>query len=156
LGEQTGCVFASEAKLNAVFTLLNESRGGRGRLSALLISLRYQAGMVADTRSFDHPLFDAAHLRRYTDGDAALTRELLELMCEQARRCIGLMAEARDVSQWRTATHTLKGAARGVGAFALAEVCDLAEEQPQLAWDGARLEIERCFSETEAAFSGVL
>lgn len=109
--------------------------------------------MVADMTSPNAPLFDRKHLDRYTGGDEALTAELLELMREQARRCIGLMADARDVTAWQTATHTLKGAARGVGAFALAEVCEAAENQPETAWQGARLAIERCFNETEGAFS---
>lgn len=109
--------------------------------------------MVADMKSSAAPLFDKAHLDRYTGGDAALTAELLNLMREQARRCIGLMADARDLTSWQTATHTLKGAARGVGAFALADLCEAAEQQPETAWDGARLAIEQCFLETEAEFS---
>lgn len=108
--------------------------------------------MLADRKLSDRPLFDQAHLDRYTGGDEALTAELLGLMCEQAARCIGLMADARDETAWQAATHTLKGAARGVGAFALADVCEAAEHQPQSAWPGARLAIERCFRETETAF----
>ncbi len=112
--------------------------------------------MVADMKSAGVPLFDRAHLDRYTGGDEALTAELLNLMCEQARRCIGLMASAADTTSWQTATHTLKGAARGVGAFALADLCEQAEDQPPTAWDGARLEIERCFRDTEKAVAGLL
>ena len=108
--------------------------------------------MVADMTYPSSPVFDRAHLDRYTGGDDALTAELLGLMREQARRCIGLMADAHDVTAWQTATHTLKGAARGVGAFALADLCEAAENQPETAWEGARLSIEQCFAETETAF----
>ena len=111
--------------------------------------------MLANSTSHASPLFDAAHLAGYTGGDESLRDELLGLMCEQARRCIGLMAAAEDVTSWQTATHTLKGAARGVGAFALADLCEAAEAQPQPAWDGARLAIEQCFKETEAVFAGL-
>lgn len=118
----------------------------------MLSSRGYPGCMVADMKPSSGPLFDRAHLERYTGGDAALTAELLGLMCDQARRCIDLMAEARDETAWQTATHTLKGAARGVGAFALADMCEHAEAQPAAAWEGARLAVEHCFRETEAAF----
>lgn len=111
--------------------------------------------MVADMKPSSEPLFDTAHLARYTGGDAALTEELVSLMCEQARRCIGQMRNAGDEAAWCTATHTLKGAARGVGAFALADLCDLAEDQPPSAWDAARITIEQCFRETEAEMIAV-
>ncbi|WP_203294105.1 Hpt domain-containing protein [Maricaulis parjimensis] len=102
------------------------------------------------------PLFDRAHLDRYTGGDEALTAELLNLMCDQARRCLGLMETASDETAWTAATHTLKGAARGVGAFALADLCEQAEAQPQMAWEPARLDVARCFKDTEAAFAGLI
>ena len=113
--------------------------------------------MMAEPQHNDAaPLFDRAHLDRYTGGGDALTTELLNLMCEQARRCLGLMETARDDTSWSAATHTLKGAARGVGAFALADLCEQAEGQPQAGWDAARLKIERCFRETETAFAGLV
>ena len=102
------------------------------------------------------PLFDQAHLERYTGGDKALTSELLTLMCEQAERCLGLMETAQDATAWTAATHTLKGAARGGGAFALAEVCEQAETVSEPGWDVARLGVERCFRETQAAFAGLV
>jgi HPt (histidine-containing phosphotransfer) domain-containing protein len=107
--------------------------------------------MVAETQPSPQPLFDAVHLARYTGGDAALQAELLGLMSDQARRCLGLMEEARDRASWRAAAHTLKGAARGVGAFALADVCEAVEEMPEMAWSGARLMVAEKFRETEAA-----
>ena len=108
--------------------------------------------MVAETATSGAPLFDAAHLARYTGGDDALKAELLLLMSEQARRCIALMADAPDRSSWRAAAHTLKGSARGVGAFALADLCEQVEEMPEMAWSGARLALERKFEETLSAF----
>lgn len=107
---------------------------------------------MPEPQSSPAPLFDAAHLERYTGGDAALTRELLGLMCEQGERCIALMREASEASSWRMAAHTLKGAARGVGAFALADLCDAVEEQPAAGWSGAAVAVEQCFGETRAAF----
>jgi HPt (histidine-containing phosphotransfer) domain-containing protein len=101
------------------------------------------------------PLFDSVHLARYTGGDPALRDELLGLMCEQAHRCLAIMEAPSDPASWRAACHTLKGAARGVGAFALADVCDVAELELEPSWPGARLAVERCFRETELAFASL-
>ncbi|OLF74012.1 hypothetical protein AWH62_07655 [Maricaulis sp. W15] len=109
--------------------------------------------MIAAMKSTNAPLFDAAHLARYTGGDAALRDELLGLMCDQARRCLAIMEAPADPASWRAACHTLKGAARGVGAFALADVCDAVEGEAETAWPGARLAVERCFRETELVFA---
>ena len=98
------------------------------------------------------PLFDAAHLARYTGGDAGLKAELLALMCEQAERCIALIMSARDQESWIAALHTLKGAARGVGAFALGEACEMAEAQPQNRWPAATQSVALAFAETRRCF----
>ena len=87
------------------------------------------------------PVFDRAHLARYTSGDAALEAELIGLFEDQAERCVALMESAPDRAAWRAAAHTLKGAARGVGAFALGDICEEAEELPEPVWPGARLRI---------------
>ncbi|WP_417469974.1 Hpt domain-containing protein [Maricaulis sp.] len=98
------------------------------------------------------PVFDAAHLARYTGGDAALKAELLALMCEQAERCIGLITAAPDRQTWISALHTLKGAARGVGAFALGEACEAAEAAPQSGWPAAAEAVAQAFAETRRRF----
>lgn len=108
--------------------------------------------MVADLKSDAFAFFDRAHLTQYTGEDEALQRELVALMLDQAQRCTGMMAAARERSEWRTAAHTLKGAARGVGAFALGELCDQAEELPEMAWAGAAVQITQCVEQTRQAF----
>lgn len=111
--------------------------------------------MVAEYQSGGSALFDRDHLLRYTGEDEALQRELIALMLEQADRCIGMMGLAREASEWRTAVHTLKGSSRGVGAFALGDLCDEAEELPELAWPGARLQLEQMVKATRAAFGAL-
>jgi HPt (histidine-containing phosphotransfer) domain-containing protein len=112
--------------------------------------------MVAEVRSPQTPLFDLDHLTRYTGADAGLQVELLELMQDQAQRCLGLMHHARDRSAWRTATHTLKGSARGVGAFALADLCEQVEELPPPSWSGASLAVARLIDETQISIKTTL
>ncbi|WP_273147807.1 Hpt domain-containing protein [Oceanicaulis alexandrii] len=73
------------------------------------------------------PVLDRDHLEQYTAGDAALETELFGLLSDQIDACVSLMKTARSDEDWRTAVHTLKGAARGVGAMELGEACAKAE-----------------------------
>lgn len=79
----------------------------------------------ADTRPID-----LAHLAIYTGGDAALNAEVFELFLGQSAqlmRELGQVLEAQDQTRWKEITHSLKGAARGIGAFALADAAADAE-----------------------------
>ncbi len=73
---------------------------------------------------------DLEHLSRYTGGDPALNAEILQLFAGQS---VELMAklqsvlEARDSKGWKEITHSIKGAARGIGAFAMADAAASAE-----------------------------
>ena len=73
---------------------------------------------------------DLAHLARYTGGDEALNAEVLRLFDEQATDLVSQLRavlDTHDAKSWKMVTHTLKGAARGIGAFALADACAFAE-----------------------------
>ena len=77
---------------------------------------------------------DLDHLNRYTGGDHGLNREILKLFEEQ---CATMLAQMDTLARtdggastknWLELAHTLKGAARGVGAFGLADVAAEAEK----------------------------
>ncbi len=73
---------------------------------------------------------DLAHLARYTGGDKTLTAEILKLFDGQVSEMVGQLLgllEARDARKWREVTHTIKGAARGIGAFAMGDAAAAAE-----------------------------
>ena len=73
---------------------------------------------------------DLAHLARYTGGDKALNAEILRLFDGQVSEMVGQLRgilAARDAKRWKEVTHTIKGAARGVGAFAMGEAAAAAE-----------------------------
>jgi len=74
-----------------------------------------------------HPPIDLAHLDRYTAGDAALERELLDLFRDNAEAYLAQLANAESDEAWHRAAHTLKGAARGIGAGRIAELAQAAE-----------------------------
>jgi HPt (histidine-containing phosphotransfer) domain-containing protein len=72
----------------------------------------------------DGPI-DIDHLKRMTLGDASLEREVLAMFAGQAVRLIDALAalppEAADLA------HTLKGSARAIGAFHVADAAEALE-----------------------------
>jgi HPt (histidine-containing phosphotransfer) domain-containing protein len=95
------------------------------------------------------PAVDLAQLARYTGGDRELNVEVLRLFEAQARILLENLRDAlheRDARTWTRAAHGLKGAARGIGAFALADAAaflepnDLSVEAAAIA-DLASLEV---------------
>ncbi|GLR85573.1 histidine kinase [Bradyrhizobium iriomotense] len=66
----------------------------------------------------DHPL-DLDHLARMTLGDAELESEVLAMFAEQSSRLVAAMAALP--SDASALAHKLKGSARGIGAFAVAD-----------------------------------
>ena len=73
---------------------------------------------------------DLTHLATYTGGDSALNAEVLQLFLDQSvllLRQLQTALEARDQKAWHAVAHSLKGASRGIGAFALADAAADAE-----------------------------
>jgi HPt (histidine-containing phosphotransfer) domain-containing protein len=72
----------------------------------------------------DGPI-DIAHLQRMTLGDANLEREVLAMFSAHAAGMAGALAGLPANSA--TLVHTLKGSARAVGAFAVADAASALE-----------------------------
>jgi hypothetical protein len=68
---------------------------------------------------------DFPYLEGFAAGDAGVIEEVLNLFREQAAIWSRMLAP--DNPGWRDAVHTIKGAARGIGAHALGDVCERAE-----------------------------
>ncbi|MGC1466474.1 MAG: Hpt domain-containing protein [Pseudolabrys sp.] len=87
------------------------------------------------TAPADQPI-DREHLSRMTLGDRTLEREVLQLFDRQAEMLVGRMDEVVAACVPSLA-HTLKGSARGIGAWGVAS----AAEALELA-DGTAVEFE--------------
>lgn len=74
------------------------------------------------------PILDRDHLGQYTAGDASLEAELFGLLSGQIQACLTRLDHSPSVDDWSEAMHTLKGAARGVGAMELGQACEIAEQ----------------------------
>jgi HPt (histidine-containing phosphotransfer) domain-containing protein len=102
--------------------------------------------MRACERRHDMPI-DWAHLSRCTMNDKALAQEVLGLFAMEAPRYLAQLHSAASHKAWIEAAHTLKGSARAVGAWAIAECAQAAEavqlsaerEHAQAATDGANV-----------------
>ena len=67
------------------------------------------------------------HLSRYTLGDRALEREVLELFSAQALVYLQRLRDAASGQDWQHAAHSLKGSAKAIGAWRVAIACERAE-----------------------------
>ena len=83
----------------------------------------------------DGPI-DSGHLGRMTLGDSDLEREVLAMFSAQAA---GLMGRLQPMpSDGMMLAHTLKGSARGIGAFRVADAAEWLEEALRRGDDPAR------------------
>lgn len=91
---------------------------------------------------------DFAYLERFAAGDRGVVREVLELFLEQARIWAAQIDGAP--TGWRETAHTIKGAARGVGARLLGDLCEAAEAQGETALPAVEQALQQAVAEVEA------
>lgn len=72
-------------------------------------------------------VLDRQHLARYTGGDRALECEIFEIYLQEADSQIERLANGGNGQERRIAAHSLKGAARSLGAQRLARAAERAE-----------------------------
>ena len=94
---------------------------------------------------------DLAHLDQYTLGDLSLQAELLQLFRMQLKNQTEELVSCGDATLWKSAVHTLKGAARSVGAGPVADVAE-ALEMVEFSDAAARTAVLSCLIATRAAF----
>src|ERR1700742_5100555 len=96
---------------------------------------------------------DLEHLARYTGGEKALNAEILKLFDSQVTDMVGQLnavLAVRDTRRWREIAHTIKGAARGVGAFGMGEAAAAAEPVDPTNSDKAQAAIRNLESEAQS------
>ena len=92
---------------------------------------------------------DFAYLEGYAGGDKQVVAEVLALFQQQAAHWLETLD---DPAGWRDRVHTIKGSARGIGARALGDVADLAEQA-----DAAMApQVRAALAEVLVAISGYL
>jgi HPt (histidine-containing phosphotransfer) domain-containing protein len=104
------------------------------------------------------PIVDQAHLNRMTGGDDSLASEVLGLFREQWDLWVRLLEPTTDTLDWGNAAHTIKGSARGIGAWQLGEICGKAEECArggELTRDEKRVWLEAISNEMDAVIADI-
>jgi len=96
----------------------------------------------------DEGFIDTAHLDRMTLGDEALQREVLTLFVRQSADLVARMATFP--ADMAAIAHTLKGSARGIGAFSAAASAERLERSIE------RGAARAAFSELRDAISGTV
>ncbi|MBI5129094.1 MAG: Hpt domain-containing protein [Rhodopseudomonas palustris] len=91
--------------------------------------------MVSPPLVPDFEVIDEAHLERMTLGDKSLEREVLALFAAQSASLVAML------STWpadaAALAHTLKGSARAIGAFAVADAAAEFEDALRCGTDAA-------------------
>jgi HPt (histidine-containing phosphotransfer) domain-containing protein len=100
--------------------------GGQGN-KTFTLALHTQPMDIIPPLHAQGPAIDRAHLDRMTGGDQTLALEVLGLFREQGELWLRLLEPDTATADWAVAAHTIKGAARGIGAWSLGEVCGAAE-----------------------------
>jgi HPt (histidine-containing phosphotransfer) domain-containing protein len=75
----------------------------------------------------DEPAIDLGHLARMTLGERELEREVLTLFAQQSTDLLARLEKLPR--EGASLAHTLKGSARAIGAFAVAETADNLEQR---------------------------
>jgi HPt (histidine-containing phosphotransfer) domain-containing protein len=103
----------------------------------------------------DGPI-DTAHLQRMTLGDAGLEREVLAMFSAQAVGLVSALAGSRVDAG--ALAHTLKGSARAIGAFAVADAASSLEILIRTGGDPAEalVELNDAVAQARAAIDALL
>jgi HPt (histidine-containing phosphotransfer) domain-containing protein len=101
------------------------------------------------------PTIDEVHLERMTLGDRSLEREVLEIFARQTTMTLERIAGAGP-ARAAAAAHTLKGSARGIGAWRVAQAAErleqiAAETADETAMGAAIAELEAASFEARVA-----
>lgn len=94
---------------------------------------------------------DFAYLEGFAAGDADVVCEVLTLFQRQAPVWIAGLAD--DPPDWPDVVHTIKGAARGIGANRLGDICAEAEAKGPLGLPAVRVALAEAAADIAAYLS---
>lgn len=111
----------------------------------------FDAQDTASAQAFNRPV-DLVHLSRYTLGNRSLEREVLSLFLTQSTIYLQRLKDAGTDKDWMDAAHTIKGSAKSIGAWQLAQSAETAETLKSAARKSGSAdvlaELERLIGET--------
>jgi HPt (histidine-containing phosphotransfer) domain-containing protein len=119
-----------------------------------------QSSLLAVPSRAQKPMpIDEKHLARMTLGDRSLEREVLEIFVRQSALMLARIVGG-ERARAAAAAHTLKGSARGIGAWSVATSAERLEQAvaagDDRALSAAIAELEAASFEAQAAISALL
>lgn len=105
--------------------------------------------------SFERPV-DLVHLARQTLGDRGLEREVLGLFQVQARAIYAQLETVSETNLRHDLAHTLKGSARAVGAWKVAEAAEACERVDAGEWHAALVDLSGRIEAALAAIEDII
>jgi HPt (histidine-containing phosphotransfer) domain-containing protein len=125
-------------------------------INAMPLHLERVAWMSSPPLVPDDGPIDIEHLRRMTLGDVSLEREVLAMFSAQAVGLVGALATLP--SDAGALAHTLKGSARAIGAFGVADAAGCLEALIQSGCDPAQAlaELTDAVARARAAIDAIL
>lgn len=108
-------------------------------ITLMAMALRHDIVQACKELGGNRPV-DLVYLSAQTMGDAKLESEILRMFARQLPGYVELLCTAVDAEEIRKCAHTMKGAARSIGAFQLAEIASIAEETCDLDAEAIRSE----------------
>lgn len=110
---------------------------------------------AADEGDGSRPV-DLVHLAKYTMGNRELEQEVLTLFTKQSLIYLERLRSAADRRSWNEAAHTLKGSARGIGAWQVAEIAASLEDGPSAKKKNLVDDLCRSIDEANSFIEGLL
>ena len=101
-----------------------------------------------DTSTSDCRPVDLVHLSRLTLGNRDLEQEVLQLFIRQSSIYLKRLSEASDKKSWCDVAHTIKGSAKGIGAWKVAEIAEAIERVQKAEAEGETRELLQALSES--------
>lgn len=123
-----------------------------------MLELRTQTAEVADSypsEALARPI-DKEHLFRMTLGDQRLLREVLRLFDRQIEMLLPRILQSRGTASAAAVAHTLKGSARGIGAWRVAQAADAVERSDLPGFKISVDNLSAAAAETRAAIADLL
>lgn len=107
-----------------------------------MTSLKPAALPTDEGKPYNAPV-DLVYLSSLTMGDASLETEILGMFAAQLPIYLASLSNSENTNDRKVALHTLKGAARSVGALQLSELAQQMEEDAQAPITGVLRESAR-------------
>jgi HPt (histidine-containing phosphotransfer) domain-containing protein len=106
-----------------------------------LFSHERTGGLAMNLKIDETVLFDTDHLETYTLGDHSIENEVLHMFLDQTALYMERLQCPRDAKDWYETAHSLKGSAKGVGAFKVGKRAEQLEKIKEPLKESVRMAI---------------